>query len=151
MTPHASGLASSLACFGRVQIHRDAAVFVGSDGDGFDARCPQFQLGVIQVAGPVIWMHTRRKEDLGAQVVSKPGETALVKHQGCRLLPVHALGFEMRKKVVYGDGFVQYIGSEASQKRMPVFFRCWEKNDIGCRPEANGVLVGDEHRSQTSV
>ena len=90
-------------------------------------------------------------QDLRAQVVPQSCKTPLVKHERGAFLPVNALGFEMREQALGGDVLVQDIGSKASEERMAVFFRRGQKGDVGGRPQAHGVLVGDEGRSQAST
>jgi len=63
MTPHSSWFAAFLAGLGNIQVNGDPAVFVGLNGDRFDAVCPTQECFFLEVAGSVIGMHTRCMED----------------------------------------------------------------------------------------
>ena len=82
------------------KVDRDASVFVGLNGDRFDAVRPAFERGFVKVARPVVGVDARSVEDLRAQVVAQPGKTALVEHQRGAFLPVDAFRFQVREQVV---------------------------------------------------
>ena len=63
MTPHSARFTSFLAGFGDIQVHGDAAVFVGLHGDGFDAVGPSLKCLIIEVAGSVVGVHARSVKD----------------------------------------------------------------------------------------
>ena len=148
MAPHSARFTSFFAGLGDVQVHGDAAVFVGLNGDGLDAVCPPLKRFIIEIAGPVVGMDARSVEDFRAEVIAQTGKTSLVKHERSTLLSVDALGLQMGEQVIGRDGFVEDIRSEASEKGMAVFFGRGQEHDIGGRPQPNGVLVGDEGSTQ---
>jgi hypothetical protein len=87
-------------------------------------------------------------EDLRTQVIPKPSKTPLVKHQRCAFLSMDTFGLEVDQEVVFGHGFIEYIWSETSEKRMGVFFRRGYQNDVGGRPKPDSMLVGQKFRSE---
>ena len=150
MAPHSARFTSFFAGLGDVQVHRDAAVFVGLNGDGLDTARPPLKCVFIEVAGPVIWMDARSVEDFRAEVIAQTSKTSLVEHECCTLLSVDALGLQVSEQVIGRYVFVEDIWSEASEKGMAVFFGGGNEDDIGGRPEPYGVFVGDEGCSQAS-
>jgi len=150
MAPHSARFTSFFAGLGDVQVHGDAAVFVGLNGDGLDTARPPLKCVFIEVAGPVIWMDARSVEDFRAEVIAQTSKTSLVEHECCTLLSVDALGLQVSEQVIGRYVFVEDIWSEASEKGMAVFFGGGQEHDIGGRPEPYGVFVGDEGCSQAS-
>ena len=131
MAPHSARFTPFFAGLGNIQVHGDATVFVGLNGDGLDAGCPPLQCFIIEVAGPVVGMDARSMEDFRAEVIAQTSKTSLVQHERSTLLSVDALGLQMREQVIGRDGFVKDIRSEASEKGMAVFFGRGQEHDIG--------------------
>jgi len=151
MAPCSAGFTTCFPCLGKSISDGDSTGLVSADRDGFDARSPMFDGLVVQVARSVVGMDARSMKNFRAQVVSKSSEAPLVDHQSRPFFPRDRFAAKVLSQHEAIHFLVQNIRAQSSQKWMTVFFRCGQENDVGGRPQADGMLVGEKFSPQRAI